>query len=107
MQTQQIQQAIGRIEECADDAKDCLRAAKVPQALRDSVEALHTQAREGRTTQGEQALRQCALQLEETADRAMQLCRTAGQVDPQLQQAIRDAHQQASQLKHELIGQAV
>ncbi len=106
MQVQELQQRLDRIEDCVDDAKDALRGGNVPQELRQVVESLHQQARQGRTLQDEQQLRQAVMQVEETADRAMQLCRTAGQVDPVLQQAIQKAHQEASQLKHEVEDQA-
>ena len=43
------------------------------------------------------------MQLEETADRAMQACRSAGNVDPQLQQAVQRAHAEASSLKKEMM----
>ncbi|GAB3658046.1 hypothetical protein [Ramlibacter alkalitolerans] len=109
MQTSNIQQSISSIEECADEAKRA--AASAPGDLKQSVEQLHQQARQAQQAcssnasqqQGDASqLREPVMQLEQAADRAMQACRNAGNVDPQLQQAIQRAHQQASSLKKQL-----
>ena len=96
MQADQLKQRIHRVEECVDDAKNAIQQGQVPDELRQCVETLHRQARqaEAQAGQGQQMgqqqdqLRQAVLQMEQTADRAMEACRKAGNsVDPQTQQA--------------------
>jgi len=110
MQASQIKQSIDSIEECADEAKRASLSATGD--LKQSVEQLHQQARQaqqacgttgGSQQQGDQSqIREPVMQLEQAADRAMQACRNAGNVDPQLKDAIQRAHQQASQLKKQV-----
>jgi hypothetical protein len=107
MEAQEIKSALDRIEGCADTAKDCLQQGQVPDELRQSVMELHQQARNGRALNDAGQLRDAAMRVEESADRAMKACRSAGQVDQRLQQAIQDAHKQASQLKHQVEQQPV
>lgn len=104
MDTQELKQRIDRIEECADDAKRAVQSGSVPQPLREAVDALHQQARQAKQGQGgsEPALRDAVMQLENTADRAMQACRQAGNVDAQVQQAVQRAHDEVSRLKKQL-----
>ncbi|MBC5784221.1 hypothetical protein H8N03_14815 [Ramlibacter sp. USB13] len=110
MQDQQLKQRIATLEQAADDAKRaCQNAGQVAQDLKECVTNLHSQASaakhatEGQQSATQDSLRQDLLQLEETADRAMQACRSAGNVDPRLQQAIQRAHAEASSLKKELM----
>lgn len=104
MDTQQLKQSIDRVEECADQAKRAVQSGAASSDLRQAVDTLHQQARQvkqsGATDEG--TLRQAVMQLEQTADRAKQACKSAGQVDPQLQQAIQRAHDELSQLKKQL-----
>jgi hypothetical protein len=108
MQQEQLKQRIDRLEQCADEAKQaCQKAGNVPQELKECVMTLHEQASatkhatQGQESATEDSLRKDIMQLEETADRAMQACRSAGNVDPQLQQAVQRAHAEASSLKKE------
>ena len=110
MQQEQLKQRIARVEECADQAKQaCQQAGNVPQDLKDCVMSLHQQASatkhatQGQESASEDSLRKDIVQLEDTADRAMQACRNAGNIDPQLQQAVQRAHAEASSLKKELM----
>ena len=108
MQIQDVKQRIDRIEECADQAKDALQAGQVPPSLGQSVGQLHQQARQAKhSLQSQQQadegqVRQMVAQIEEAGDRAMEACRQAGNVHPQLQQAIQQAHQEASALKKQM-----
>ena len=106
MDTQDIRQCIARVEECADQAKNLIQAGNVPQDLRQVVETLHQQARDAKKGSGvqddENGLRQRVLQLEQTADQARDACQRAGNVDPQLQQAILRAHDELSKLKKQM-----
>ena len=109
MQANQLKQSIDSIEQCADQAKRACGSA--PGDLKQSVEQLHQQARQVQQAAGSGSsqqqgdssqLREPVMQLEAAADRAMQACRSAGNVDPQLKDAIQRAHQQASQLKKQV-----
>jgi len=105
-----LKQGIDRVEQCTDDAKRSVQAGSVPNELRQSVDQMHQQARQAQQEcsssqqqQGDQTrLRDVVNQLEQSADRAMQACRNAGNVDPQVQQAVQRAHQEASQLKKQV-----
>ena len=110
MQQEQLKQRIERLEQSADEAKQaCQKAGNVPEDLRQCVMNLHSQASatkhatQGQESATEDSLRKDIVQLEETADRAMQACRSAGNVDPQLQQAVQRAHAEASSLKKEVM----
>jgi uncharacterized protein Yka (UPF0111/DUF47 family) len=109
MQMNDLKQRIDDIEECADEAKRSTTSAS--NELKQSVEQLHQQAKQaqqacssGASQQqgGTQQLQQPVMQLEQAADRAMEACRNAGNVDPQLKNAIQRAHQQASALKKQI-----
>jgi hypothetical protein len=113
MQEEQLKQRIARLEESADQAKQaCRKAGDVPEDLKQCVMTLHEQASatkhasQGLESATQDSLRKDIVQLEETADRAMQACRNAGNVDPQLQQAVQRAHAEASSLKRELLQEA-
>jgi sulfonate transport system ATP-binding protein len=109
MQLNDVKQRVDRVEECADEAERAMQSASVPGELRQSIDQMHQQARQvqqacsSQTQQGDaSSLRDPVMQLEQAADRAMQACRNAGNVDPNLQQAIQRAHQEASGLKKQL-----
>ena len=109
MQLSEVKQRIDRVEESADQAERALQAGSVSGELRQSVDQMHQQARQVQQACSSQAqqgdassLREPVMQLEQAADRAMQACRNAGNVDPNLQQAIQRAHQEASGLKKQL-----
>ena len=109
MQIEQLKQRMDRIEESADQAKQACQRGSPPSDLRESVARLHEQASaakhamQGQASASEENVRNVVMQLEATADRAMQACRNAGNVDPQLQQAVQRAHAEASSLKKELM----
>lgn len=109
MQMSEVKQRIDRVEQCADDAERAVQAGSVPSELRQSVDAMHQQARQAQQAcssqqqQGDSSsLRDVVMQLEQAGDRAMQACRKAGNVEPQLQQAIERAHEEASNLKKQI-----
>jgi len=109
MQMSEVKQRIDQVEQCADEAERAMQAGSVPGDLRQSVDAMHQQARQAQQAcssqqqQGDESrLREVVMQLEQAGDRAVQACRNAGQVDPRLQQAIERAHDEASSLKKQL-----
>lgn len=109
MQPSEVKQRIDRVEQCADEAERAIQTGSVSGELRQSVDAMHQQARQAQQAcssqqqQGDEVrLREVVMQLEQASDRAMQACRNAGSVDPQLQQAVQRAHEEASNLKKQL-----
>lgn len=109
MQAEQLKQRINRIEACADDAKRAVQAGSVPGELRQCVDDLHSQAHQAQQEvnsqpqMGQDGMRQRVMQMEQAGDRAMQACRQAGNsVDPQAQQAVKRAHDEISELKHQI-----
>lgn len=111
MQTDQMKQNINRIEQCVDEAKRAVQSGSVPSEVRQCVDAMHEQARQAQQSvnsgdqqqAGQDGFRQQVMQLEQTGDRAMQACRTAGDsLDPQAQQAIKRAHDEISSLKKQI-----
>jgi hypothetical protein len=109
MQISEVKQRIDRVEQCADEAERAIQAGSVTGDLRQSVDAMHQQARQAQQEcssqqqQGDQSrLRDVVQQLEQAGDRAMQACRNAGNVDPKVQQAVQRAHEEASNLKKQL-----
>jgi hypothetical protein len=109
MELTDVKQRVDRVEECADEAERAMQSGSVTGELRQSVDQMHQQARQvqqacsSQTQQGDaSSLRDPVMQLEQAADRAMDACRKAGNIDPNLKQAIQRAHQEASGLKKEL-----
>jgi molecular chaperone GrpE (heat shock protein) len=109
MQADQLKERINRVEECADQARQAVQAGSVPQELMQTVDSLHQQARQAKQDAGSQqqmgqdGLKQAVMQMEQTGDRAMQACRSAGnQVDPQTQQAVQRVHDEISSLKKQI-----
>jgi hypothetical protein len=107
MDAKELKQCIDRLEQCADDAKSAMQAGSATSELRDCVNTLHQQASQAKQAAGPQAderkLRDTLMQLEQTADRAMQACRNAGsQVDAKTQQAVQQAHAEASKAKKQI-----
>jgi hypothetical protein len=109
MQMNEIKQGIDRVEQCADEAERAMQSGSVPADLRQSVDAMHQQARHAQQLCGSQQqqgaeteVRSAVMQLEQAGDRAMQACRQAGSVDTKLQQAVQRAHSEASNLKKQV-----
>lgn len=109
MQATELKQRIDRVEQCVDEAERAIQSGSVQGELRQSVDAMHQQARQaqqacasGQQQADQGSVRQAVEQLEQASDRAMQACRKAGNVDPKLQQALQSAHDEASSLKKQL-----
>ena len=106
MQMSQVQQRMNQIEQCADSALSATRAANAPDALRQCVDELHRKARAARDqcdqSADESQVVRTVDDLEQVGDRAMKACRSAGSVDPQVQSAVKRAHDEISSLKKQL-----
>jgi hypothetical protein len=109
MQADQLKQRMDKIEECTDEAKRAVQAGSAPAELRQVVGSLHDQARQAQQAagdsqqMGEDGLRNTVMQLEQTGDRAVQVCRSSGtSVDQKTQQAVQRAHDEISSLKKQM-----
>jgi hypothetical protein len=109
MQMSEAKQRIDRVEQFADEAERAIQSGSVPSDLRQSVDAMHQQARQvqqacdAQPQQGDASrLRDMVMQLEQAGDRAMQACRNAGKVDQRVQEAVQRAHEEASSLKKQI-----
>jgi hypothetical protein len=107
MQMNQVQQRMNQIEQMADSAMSATRSAQASDDLRQCVDELHRKAREARDMIGGQAADESQVMrtvddLEQVGDRAMQACRQAGSVDPQVQTAVKRTHDEISSLKKQL-----
>lgn len=108
MRAEEVRQRFNQIEQTIHQASQaCERAgAGVPMDLKNSIQQLDKQSSQARqqlqNAKDEQAIIQCVDQLEELGDRAKAACEKGGNVDQQLKQAVMQAHQELSQLKHQL-----
>ena len=109
MQMTQVQDSLNRIEQCTDQAAAAMHNASTqpPEELRRCIDDMHAQAREVRDM-AQQSTDQNQLtsridQLEAMGDQAKRACQKAGpSVDPQLQSAVMQAHDQIASLKKQL-----
>ncbi len=108
MQADEVRQRFNQIEQTIHQASQaCERAGTgVPMDLKNSIQQLDQQSSQARqqlqNAKDEQSIVKCVDQLEELGDRAKAACEKGGNVDEQLKQAVLQAHQQLSQLKHQL-----
>lgn len=107
MPMNQLQQRFSRVEQCIEDARmACQSAGSIPQELQECIGELDRRSHEAhdlmQQSQDEDRIVQCVDSLEQLGDRAMQACRKAGMVDPGLRDAVKAAHDELSQLKHQL-----
>ncbi|HVL77593.1 MAG TPA: hypothetical protein VM406_16385 [Noviherbaspirillum sp.] len=102
----EIQQQYSQVEAAIHQAAQrCESTGSVPMDLKDSIQRLEqqtSQARDVILSQDENRIRQCIDDMEEIGDQAKAACENAGQLDPQLRDAVMQAHQQLSNLKHQL-----
>ncbi|MBL0419048.1 hypothetical protein JI739_01690 [Ramlibacter sp. AW1] len=110
MQMNELKQRIDKVEECTDQAKHSLQSGSASTELAQCVQQMHQQAhqlqqacsQQNQQQMGQDSLRQQVEQLEQLGDRAMQACRRAGNVDPQMQQSVQRAHDEISSLKKQM-----
>lgn len=108
MQAEEVRQRFSQIEKTIQQASQaCERAGTgVPTDLKNCIQQLDTQSSQARQQlQGaadEQSIIDCVDQLEELGDQAKAACEKQQGVDQQLKQAVMQAHQELSQLKHKL-----
>jgi len=107
METGQIRQKLSQLDQVISRAAQAVRGDQgASQELKDCVQALGTQAKEAQQSlqDGEEqtALIECVDEMEETSDRAKKACEGSKNLGAQTKSAVMQAHQQLSDLKHQL-----
>jgi chromosome segregation ATPase len=107
MQITEIKERFSRVERCIDlAAQACQNQGDTPQDLKNTLSELDRQSDELKLAvnegEDEDLIRQEVEDLEELGDRAVRACKQAGNLDPQLRDAVQQAHDAISELKHQL-----
>lgn len=107
MQLQQIKERLSQIELYVDEAaRACQTSQGVPDEVRQAIDALERESDSARQlTEVETAddrFIECVDRLEELSDRAKRSCNETRILDPRVQSAVTQAHDQISTLKHQL-----
>ena len=108
MQAEEVRQRFTQIEQTIHQMSEaCQRASgNVSEDLKNSIQQLDQRSGEARQelqqTEDEDEIRQCVDELEELGDQAKAACERGGNIDQQLKSAVLQAHQELSQLKHQL-----
>jgi len=106
MRTNEIQQRFSHIEQTIHQAaRACEQASGVPMDVKDCIQQMDQQTSQAKQTmqsQDENRIRECVDNLEQLGDRAKDACERAGKVDQKLKDAVMQAHNELSDLKHQL-----
>lgn len=107
MQANEVRQRFTKIEQTIHQATAaCERAGSVPSDLKNSIQQLDERSEQVREelqqNQDEDSIRQCVDELEQLGDLAKDACERAGNVDQNVKNAVLQAHQELSELKHQL-----
>lgn len=107
MQASGVKEHFPHVKQCIDNAAQLCQITKdVPDDLRDRLSELGRESDQARQLieqeKDEERIRQCVDRLEELGDRTIQVCKQAGNVDWDVQSAVREAHDAISELKHRL-----
>ena len=108
MQANEVQQRVSRIKQTIQQASQaCVSAGdSVPGNIKRSVDELDQQSDQATKTlqqaSDEASIRQCVDELEQLGDKAKAACESAANVDQKLKDAVVKAHQELSQLKHQV-----
>jgi hypothetical protein len=106
MISQSLNKSVNEVEQYVDEARQCMHSAHPPQQVRECIEQLHEAARrakrEASSVDDDARMQPVIFALEKEADRTLQACRAAGNVDPKLMSAVQRAHDEASHLKKQV-----
>ncbi|QAU36018.1 hypothetical protein EKL02_07740 [Janthinobacterium sp. 17J80-10] len=106
MQASEIQQRFNRIEQTVDQASQaCSNSPGIPSDLKQCITELNqqtSQARQVLQSQDESQIIACVDDLEELGDRAKFACEQSSGINQNLRDAVMQAHQELSDLKHQL-----
>ncbi len=108
MQAEEVRQRFTQIEQTIHQMSEaCQRAGSdVSSDLKKSIQQLDQRSGKARQelqqAEDDDSIRQCVDELEELGDQAKAACERSGNIDQQLKNAVLQAHQELSQLKHQL-----
>ncbi len=108
MRIEEVRQRFNQIEQTIHEASQaCERAGEgVPVDLKNSIQKLDQRSSQVREelqqAQDEEKVIRCVDELEELGDNAKTACEKGSNVDQQLKQAVLQAHEELSNLKHQL-----
>lgn len=108
MQADEVRQRFNQIEQTIQQASQaCERAGSgVSADLKNSIQQLDKESSKARQqlqqAKDDQTIIECVDQLEELGDKAKTACEKSDNLDQQVKNAVLQAHQELSQLKHQL-----
>lgn len=108
MQANQVKEQFPRIERSIDQASQlCQTANQVPDKLRNCIDQLDKESEQAKQMLAQETndskIIECIDRLEKLGDQAMEACKQAGNsVDKDVQNAVKQAHDELSNLKHQL-----
>ena len=107
MEPAQIRQKLSQLDQVITRAAQAVRDDQAAsQELKQCVQELGTQSKEAQQSlvDGEEqtTLIECVDDMEDTSDRAKKACESARNLSQQTKSAVLQAHQQLSDLKHQL-----
>lgn len=108
MQAEEVRQRFTQIEQTIHQMSEACQQASgdVSDDLKKSIQQLDQRSGQARQElqqmEDDDEIRQCVDELEELGDQAKAACERGGNVDQQLKSAVLQAHQELSQLKHQL-----
>src|SRR3569833_1976260 len=106
MQSNELQQRFSHIEQTIHQAAQaCERASGVPMDVKDCIQQMDQQTGQAKQTiksQDDKRIREYVNNLEQLGERAKDACERAGKMDESLKNAVIQAHNDLSDLKHQL-----
>ena len=108
MQANEVQQRVSQIKQTIQQASQACDSAgeSVPADLKNSIQQLGKRSDQASETlkqsSDEASIRQCVDELEELGDQAKVACEKSANIDQNLKDAVMKAHQELSQLKHQV-----
>ncbi|RJG06505.1 hypothetical protein D3870_11215 [Noviherbaspirillum cavernae] len=107
MERGELQQRLSHIEQTIHHASEaCQHAILLPMHLKDCIQQLDEKSWHAKQMMqqmpDENSIRQCIDDLEEVGDQARDACERNETVDPEIRDAVMQAHRELSDLKHQL-----
>lgn len=108
MQANEVQQRVSQIKQTIQLASQACDSAgdSVPGDIKSSIEKLGQRSDQATKTlqqsSDEASIRQCVDELEQLGDQAKAACEGSANVDQKVKDAVLKAHQELSQLKHQV-----
>jgi len=108
LQAEEVRQRFVQIEKTIQQmSQACEKAGSgIPSDVKSSIQQLDQRSgkakQELQQAQNDQAISKCVDELEMLGDKAKAACEKNGNVDAKVKQAVLEAHQALSQLKHQL-----